>query len=230
MKIQLKRSNVLDGGSAKKPTAAQMEFGELAVNYNAADPTIFIKDDSGTIIPIAGDSHILNLIQENQQIIVSPTPPTTPPPVVGGLWLDMSKCPPELNVWSDCETTGGEWLPIGGGVDAIAFTPAITDDGSQSANTPTHVLTADAGTIVGGTAPIEYGFVWKSAGTEVGVTTKTYTIQNSDIGNVISCDVTVAEPDGSNPETRTATYSQAIVSGASIVQPTNSFPRGWCWL
>ena len=103
--------------------------------------------------------------------------------------------------------------------DAITFTPAITDDGSQLANTPTHVLTADAGTIVGGTAPIEYGFVWKSAGVEVGVTTKTYTIQNSDIGNVISCDVTVAEPDGSNPETRTATYAQTIINGASINEP-----------
>ena len=41
MKIQLKRSNVLEGGAAKKPTAAQMEYGELAVNYNTADPTIF---------------------------------------------------------------------------------------------------------------------------------------------------------------------------------------------
>ena len=77
MKIQLKRSNVLSGGKAKEPTAAQMEFGELAVNYNAADPTIFIKDDSGTIIPIAGDSYVINLIEENQQIEISPTPADT---------------------------------------------------------------------------------------------------------------------------------------------------------
>ena len=43
MKIQLKRSNVLSGGSAKEPTAAQMEYGELAVNYNEADPAILLK-------------------------------------------------------------------------------------------------------------------------------------------------------------------------------------------
>jgi len=54
MKIQLKRSNVLDGGSAKAPTAAQMEFGELAVNYNNGDPTIFMKDSTDQIIRIAG--------------------------------------------------------------------------------------------------------------------------------------------------------------------------------
>ena len=34
MKIQLKRSSVLDGGTAKAPLAEQMEYGELAINYN----------------------------------------------------------------------------------------------------------------------------------------------------------------------------------------------------
>ena len=50
MKIQLKRSNVLEGGTAKAPTAAQMEYGELAVNYNSTDPVIFIKDSSNGVI------------------------------------------------------------------------------------------------------------------------------------------------------------------------------------
>ena len=51
-KLQLKRSNVLEGTEAKAPSSAMMEFGELAVNYNSQDPTIFIKDSSGAIIPI----------------------------------------------------------------------------------------------------------------------------------------------------------------------------------
>jgi len=54
MKIQLKRSNVLDGGAAKTPTAAQMEYGEIAVNYNDTDPVLFIKDSTDAIIRIAG--------------------------------------------------------------------------------------------------------------------------------------------------------------------------------
>ena len=54
MKIQLKRSNVLEGGSAKAPTASQMEYGELAVNYNESDPVLFIKDSNDQIIRIAG--------------------------------------------------------------------------------------------------------------------------------------------------------------------------------
>ena len=54
MKIQLKRSNVLNGSTAKEPTAAQMEYGELAVNYNNGDPVIFMKNSADDIIRIAG--------------------------------------------------------------------------------------------------------------------------------------------------------------------------------
>jgi len=54
MKIQLKRSNVLESGQAKEPTSAQMEYGELAVNYSNADPVLFIKDSTDAIVRIAG--------------------------------------------------------------------------------------------------------------------------------------------------------------------------------
>ena len=50
MKIQLKRSNVLDGGYAKVPSGPQMEYGELAVNYNDTDPCVFIKDSANNVI------------------------------------------------------------------------------------------------------------------------------------------------------------------------------------
>ncbi len=43
MKLQLKRSNVLVSGAAKEPEVAQLDYGELAVNYNTADPKLFIK-------------------------------------------------------------------------------------------------------------------------------------------------------------------------------------------
>lgn len=54
MKIQLKRSSVLEDGSAKQPLADQLEYGELAVNYASADPTIFLKDSANNVIQIAG--------------------------------------------------------------------------------------------------------------------------------------------------------------------------------
>lgn len=54
MKIQHKRSNQLDGGSAKEPTSEFMEYGELAVNFNESDPAIFLKDSNDNIVRIAG--------------------------------------------------------------------------------------------------------------------------------------------------------------------------------
>lgn len=53
MKIQLKRSNVLDAGVAKAPTSGQMEYGELAVNYSTTDPALFIKDSGNNIVRIS---------------------------------------------------------------------------------------------------------------------------------------------------------------------------------
>ena len=52
MKLQLKRSSVLDSGSAKAPTAGQMEYGELAVNYNTADVQLFIKDSANNVVSV----------------------------------------------------------------------------------------------------------------------------------------------------------------------------------
>lgn len=53
MKIQLKRSNVLENGLAKAPNSEQMEYGEVAVNYNSTDPAMFIKDSANGIIRIS---------------------------------------------------------------------------------------------------------------------------------------------------------------------------------
>ena len=84
MKIQLKRSNVLESGAAKEPTAAQMEYGELAVNYSDADPAIFIKDAADNIIRIGG----VGSISDDGQVEIPSTinPPATPEP--GNLWYN----------------------------------------------------------------------------------------------------------------------------------------------
>ena len=139
MKIQLKRSGVLDGGKAKRPTTQQTEYGELCVNYNAGDPTIFIKDSTDEIIPIAGDSHVVELIKENAQITISLGPPSNSEN--NDLWLDTSVCPPRLQVWSDCEGGNGQWFPLGGS-EVIQFPLSISSDNGNQLNS---TLTAVGG-------------------------------------------------------------------------------------
>ena len=101
--------------------------------------------------------------------------------------------------------------------DAITFDAVITDDGTPEANTPGHVLTASAENIVGGTAPVEYAYEWKVGGLTMG-SNKTLNLINTFVGQVVICDITVAEPDGSNPETRTATYGKTIESGLKVAK------------
>ena len=75
MKIQLKHSNVLDSGLAKQPTAVNMLDGEIAVNFNATDPAIFIKNSDGNIVRIAGKDNLAFTGYE-ASIQAASTPPT----------------------------------------------------------------------------------------------------------------------------------------------------------
>ena len=77
-KIILKKSSVLD----KIPTAEQLDFGELAINYNAEHPFLSFKDSDGDIMPLNDysqdiaylyshklDAGVLDTINENTDAI-----------------------------------------------------------------------------------------------------------------------------------------------------------------
>ena len=87
MKIQLKRSNVLSSGAAKTPTASQLEYGELAVNYNNTDPAIFLKDSNNNVIRISGVGNI------SDDGLTNVPDGTTPPsnPEAGNLWYNSDQ-------------------------------------------------------------------------------------------------------------------------------------------
>ena len=108
--------------------------------------------------------------------------------------------------------------------DVITFNPVITDDGTPQANTPGHVLTASAENIVGGVAPVEYAYEWIVDNLTMG-SNKTLNIIQTFVGKVVTCEVTVAEPDGTNPETRTATYAKVIELAGTIDTPEVLAPQ-----
>ena len=103
MKIQLKRSSVLDGSTAKAPLDTQMEYGELAINYNASDPSIFIKDSTNNIVKLVGSGspitdQFLRLDASNG-------------PVTGALGINGL-----LTASSGVEVTGGDPSTLGTGI------------------------------------------------------------------------------------------------------------------
>src|SRR5210317_172536 len=53
-KIQHKRSAV----AGKAPQPADLDYGEIAVNYEATGPALYVKDSADTIRKIAGDGAV----------------------------------------------------------------------------------------------------------------------------------------------------------------------------
>jgi len=105
LKIQLKRSSVLELGSAKEPTSAQMEYGELAVNYSNGDPAIFLKDSNNNIIRIAGVGNI-NAGDNPSGDVLPPTGNN-----VGDIFFNTSNN--TMYYWD-----GSVWVPIANDVSA----------------------------------------------------------------------------------------------------------------
>ena len=106
MKIQHKRSSALEAGHAKQPTAPQTEYGELCVNFNHQDPSLFIKDSADVIRKIGGDlSLYVEKAEAGAHVILGESAPTQRPngdPIEEG---DLWYC-------SSTETEGGGRLYV----------------------------------------------------------------------------------------------------------------------
>ena len=78
--------------SDKRPTAAQLSVGEVALNYSAGTAGLFIEDAGGNIIKIGPAE-------------VSGTAPNSSPAgssgnSLGEMWLDTSTTPATLKIWN----------------------------------------------------------------------------------------------------------------------------------
>ena len=143
MKIQLKNSNVLDSGSAKEPTAANMLDGELAINFNSNDPAIFIKDSAGSIVRLAGKN---NLSFTNYQAIVPTT--STPPssPGAGNLYWDTDD--ERLYIYYDDGNTQ-QWLDASKEKFDTTLIPDPNNSSHQSGTLDDRYVNSNGDTLTG---------------------------------------------------------------------------------
>jgi len=132
MKFLHLRSSV----AGKLPEAGDIDVGQIAINFNDADPFLSVKDSAGNV-------------QRLNSATVSGTAPTTP--ADGALWVDTSTDPPKLMVWDATNTT---WVEIGGDAgqwnrDATGYLypKTITDQVGTggTATDPDAAITADGG-------------------------------------------------------------------------------------
>ena len=107
----LKRSST----ASKRPTAAQLDIGELSLNYDAASPGIFFEDDAGSVRKVGPTE-------------VSATAPNSTPAgqagnSTGEMWLDTSVTPNSLKIWN-----GSAWVAASTG----SYTESATAPGTPS--------------------------------------------------------------------------------------------------
>ena len=181
MKLQLKRSNVLESGAAKEPTSSQLEYGELAINYNTTDPAIFLKDSNNNVIRISG---IGNIADDGQvELPASTTPPLNPLP--GNLWFNSDDG--RLYIYY-ADADSEQWVDASPDSWDPSSYPDVSDDDSQagtlddrylmlnSANSP---VTGDLQ--IDGTLGINYPASSKLTVKSVNQTNPSLTYNNADM-------------------------------------------------
>ena len=72
-KIIHKHSSVLNNGMAKLPTAEQLEYGEIAINYAPNNETISFKNDNDEIVSLRINevSELKTIVKENEEVTSS---------------------------------------------------------------------------------------------------------------------------------------------------------------
>ena len=144
MKLQLKRSNVIASGAAKIPTAAQLEYGELAINYNQQDPAIFLKDSNNNVIRIGG---IGNIADDGQvELPTTTNPPTSPTPLNGNLWYNSQDG--RLYVYY-VDANSSQWVDASPDSWQSTVVPDITDPAYQSGTLDDRYINISGDTLTG---------------------------------------------------------------------------------
>lgn len=120
----LKRSTT----ASKRPTAAQLNIGELSLNYDADTAGVFFEDSAGSVRKVGPTG-------------VSATAPNSTPTgqagnSVGEMWLDTSVTPNALRIWN-----GSAWAAAStGSYTESATAPATPSIGDRWLDTDVGIL------------------------------------------------------------------------------------------
>ena len=140
--IRLKNSSALVGGKAKVPTPSDLAQGELAVNINKDDPSLFVKDSEGVVRKIAGsdatgvEGEYLSLAADAEAQTVATSETTTftgqvDLPGGGGDTQALQKQEVEALIADPDGPADGNYLKLGAGTfdQTVASTGSTTFEG-----------------------------------------------------------------------------------------------------
>ena len=106
-KVLLKRSNVVENGSPKLPTAGQMEYGELAMNYADGYETLSFKNSNNEVVKFESTEKMKSYVDTKISDAISSTPEevyvgTTTPTGTNkpDIFVDLSVDPVTTEIYS----------------------------------------------------------------------------------------------------------------------------------
>jgi hypothetical protein len=141
LKIQHKRSAV----KAKAPQPTDLEYGEIAINYETSDPCIYIKDSANTIRRVGSQPGVLVF-----KGAVAPTSKAPTAPAIGNVYI-MSAAGVMAASWTgmagrtvakneNIAWSGTQWESLGG-----------TSEGNASETVAGIIQLATAAEVLAGT-------------------------------------------------------------------------------
>jgi hypothetical protein len=151
--------NLRSGIASKRPVASGLAFGQIAVNYNADDPAIYLRGDGNELIKVA-------------PTYVSSGAPNAVPASggaggnsLGETWLDISTTPPALRIWDGAQWSAAYALASGTTLESPILLNA-TLSGTTSAPT---AASGDSSTSIATTEFVSDAIDAIPAGTSLGL-------------------------------------------------------------
>ena len=142
MTVLVPVQNLRSGVASKRPVASGLAFGQIAVNYNADDPAVYLRGDGNELIKVA-------------PTYVSSGAPNAVPASggasgnsLGESWLDISTTPPGFKIWDGSVWNEAYTLASGTTINDGLFVDAVLS-GTTEAPTP---ASGDSSTAIATTA------------------------------------------------------------------------------
>lgn len=132
----------LHSSSVKVPTAAQLEYGEIAIQYDATAPVLYIKNSSNQIVKFIDEAAVKALLTNVYTYKGSKATYEELPEsgnVTGDVW-NVVAAHGNIPAGTNYAWDGTQWDSLGGSVDLSTY---ITNDTftAHTSNTDVHVTT-----------------------------------------------------------------------------------------
>ena len=197
---------------------------DVDLAYDAATNTVTNSAGDNAVLTVVdavnaglmepADKEKLDALPAEGPVYVGSGEPGTPSN--GDIWVDLSECPPELKVWSDCSGTG-QWEDIEGTPPLIVTQPVLSGTPQQQ-----KTLTCTAAVVVGGKPPVTSTYKFTDANDVVlqNTAVRTYVLSAGDLGKTIKCAVVATDSRGTVETSLDSNALGPVVPPEAVNAPT----------